>query len=121
MTEWAKDIRDRLEKSTPGPWYVKYGHDPMGSRNDVSIITLNEDGEENPILDQENLPTFNTCEFIAYAPTDIANLLEEREILREALEDFKLGAYSDSDLRSLLQTLRSRAERSLSWSPKELK
>lgn len=58
-----------------------------------------------------------TAIFIASAPTDIKNLLEEREVLREALKFYAWNEY-DAKVNSLQRlTLGHTAQKALAFNP----
>lgn len=100
--ERIKEIKERLEKATPGPWYY-YG---QVGWNGIAIGTAPEDppkisGKGYPHDGDDdfnynvvgvNYEHFSAkdedCELIANAPSDIAFLLEWVEIARSALETF---------------------------------
>lgn len=78
MTEdWTKEIKERLEAATPGPWRTLFN----GTVERQEIIL--DDARKTPV----QVTRTNNAEFIAAAQTDIYNLLKEREVLREALKN----------------------------------
>lgn len=86
--DWTDEIRERLEKATPGPWHVSYEQKnetwPGNFRLEEGLpLGYGGGGEEGIYADNPS-----DFQFIAHAPTDISNLLQEREILREALRKY---------------------------------
>ena len=101
MQKRLSEIKERLERATPGPWFVAeqpfddrstaiYGDnkapvsiDPHGARfiTDCDVTMEWTEGEpDQSVFDRAN------ARFIANAPTDIAYLLAMVERAREALE-----------------------------------
>lgn len=70
--DYTKEIKERLAAATPGPWRVR-----------MPYVVLYDPKEMKEPIERDDKAT---AEFIAYAPTDIANLLAEREVLRESLK-----------------------------------
>jgi hypothetical protein len=82
------EIKKRLEAATPGPWRVGYNdgsgvydsnEDTFCISNDLNDCAFHADLSANP----------NDSVLIAHAPTDISNLLQAVEIMREALVTVK--------------------------------
>lgn len=73
-----QEIKDRLEKATPGPWKIEETNVGWGllARNDV-------EGEFGLLTYQDGFDGKEDAEFCAAAPTDIADLVAEVEALRE--------------------------------------
>lgn len=102
--DYTKDIRERLEKATPGPWHTKKNESQISLYHKGQLFLINHAAYEKDI------------ELIAHAPTDIADLLEEREVLREALKrivrDKRNSGFLDEDIDEL---------DALTWRPEEEK
>lgn len=116
MTDYTDEIKARLEKATPGPWRIEEtetGYNIPGILR--SVCSYDEDG--NP--ESHAFLYGNNAEFIAHAPTDIANLLKEREVLREAL--FNLSREHYSCIKDVRDPWLNRANEALAWKPKEEK
>lgn len=109
--DWTKEIRERLEQATPGPWKYDWGNWEVEREENRSwVCDLHDPLEEG--FKSEVQPSCNG-EFIANAPTDIANLLKEREVLREAIKNM-LDACHKGYGRTLTEM-----EKALSWKPEE--
>jgi hypothetical protein len=89
------EIRERLEKATPGPWVnegdvvadeqsIVVGVESYNWRFIAHINSDTDDGLETPPISPEEAKA--NAEFIANAPTDIAFLLDEFASLRSQLE-----------------------------------
>lgn len=76
MTNWIDEIKKRLELATPGPWHIGHVNE---FHPEIAEIDSNEGIEVATVSHRRDQP------FIASAPMDIKNLLEEREVLREAI------------------------------------
>jgi hypothetical protein len=91
--EQIESIKRRLHAATPGPWESHgYGHMQTDKWNEdyYSVWTPGVPGSfypnvRKPIVWDEKYLTGNDCEFIAHAPTDIADLLSEVKRLRNEL------------------------------------
>lgn len=86
MSERIAEIRERLEKATPGPWVnegdvvadeqsIVVGVESYNWRFVAHINSDTDDGPETPPISPEEAKA--NAEFIANAPTDIAFLLDE--------------------------------------------
>jgi hypothetical protein len=102
---WLQEIKERLEKATPGPWFVSEdGFSRKGEKtptvyaadNELRYIAKCNDG-----LNINPTPNLSNAEFIAHAPEDIRRLLEEVERLKEAIGEIddivRDKSYSDSE------------------------
>lgn len=120
MTEdYTKEIRERLEKATPGPWEIKF-------HNAQNVFRLCNSMSANDFM-----RTFaSNRELIESIPTDIANLLEEREVLREALKKYaSMGTddpldpyrikYAQEVVPHGSESMGWAARKALSWKPKD--
>ncbi|MEH7521745.1 hypothetical protein V7149_00460 [Bacillus sp. JJ1503] len=67
-------IRERVEKATSGPWFVKYGLDSA----EVFV------GDKRWIVAE--IPKVSNAEFIAHAREDVPKLIAEIERLNEAIQ-----------------------------------
>lgn len=120
--EQLREIEERCEKATPGPWQVQVNQPPDWGSSVFEIATHIEpaitigrecwaDGEgpngSNPAVDdcgyfqpdgREDVPGYKieNARFIASARTDIPALLEEVRRLRAWLADAR--KYGDSDV-----------------------
>lgn len=120
--EWVDEIRKRLEAATPGPWRACGEH---GKSQDFTVET--NTGISWAIGDAIYHADNNNFRFIANAPTDIANLLKEREVLREALKKYAdpdrvLGGsdyqmYATSSSRQAYDDDGRAAREALAWKP----
>ncbi len=76
-------IKARLEAATPGPWkYV-----PCTGEYGEAASAI--DGAHDCVVEPDSFLLADDAEFIAHAPTDIANLLEEVERLEAELAKFR--------------------------------
>ena len=82
MTDRLKEIRDRLEKATPGPW------EPHGLH--VALVS-----EKKPICLISDWVGFdkalNNIDFIANSPSDIQFLLDEVDAYKKGAEALHRG------------------------------
>lgn len=91
------EIRQRLEKATPGPWTIKHRQNVITSdgRGATTASGLDGDNERNEA----------NASLIANAPADLAYLLERvtalQDDLEEALNCAKAGFIHPDDLRRL--------------------
>lgn len=115
--DWTKEVRESLEKATPGPWRI-------GHISEIKEDAADIDSDDGAIAD--NVYGAANRTFLLNAPTDIANLLAEREVLREALEDVSLLDCSAKEFgctkeesKCLNCALKWKAEEALAWKPKE--
>ncbi|GED14023.1 hypothetical protein [Aneurinibacillus migulanus] len=78
MTEQElKEIRERLEAATPGPW------EASGSPYGINVYTL--DGITICEKDEATRADFMNADFIAKSSTDIRRLLDEVEHLKHSI------------------------------------
>lgn len=71
-----EEIRERLEKATPGPWISRKYEIVAGAPYPVRVVA-------DP--DDESIPNVYDKFLIAHAPTDISKLLRVVELQAEAL------------------------------------
>lgn len=94
-------IKEMLSKISSWPWSI----DP-----EVNII-FNK--TRSGTIPQASIYEKNNIFFIASAPTIIDQLIRQNEVMREALEEVIIIPYKDSDINSLLETLRCRSQEAL--------
>lgn len=94
LPDKLREIEERCEKATEGPWFYDWGNWEIESRSDSSFRTsvcsmtpedrLSCDGQEqNPVDSSDD------GEFIAHARTDIPKLLKVIEKLMEQRNGFR--------------------------------
>ncbi|GED18251.1 hypothetical protein [Aneurinibacillus migulanus] len=97
-----KEIRERLEAATPGPW------DASGSPYGINVYAL--DGITICEKDEATRADFMNADFIAKAPTDIRRLLDEVKRLRDENRSLEIGYTAMCDLnpehKQYVETLR---------------
>lgn len=86
MKRRLEEIEARLAASTPGPWTVEgdevlYDLDPYATDEGIS------DCRVMVVKQHSHVNNADTLQFIANAPTDIADLLAVVKLQREALEE----------------------------------
>jgi len=113
--ERLKEIRERLEKATPGPWEWE-----RADESDVSLGTKGSVYFEGHVLScgyckscqksgqRCTTPRETDSQFIANAPTDIADLLKEVEELRGERAEVRRLRQEVSRLRALMGPLEKR-------------
>lgn len=99
LTEALKEIKDRVEKATPGPWKWNRGWKPDPSSKTYDgfmgelkpdVLWYGMDGEEGIYCNNK----FDS-ELIAHAPTDITRLLSALEL---AIEQRDSALMQDDDV-----------------------
>jgi hypothetical protein len=106
-----KEIRERLEAATPGPWFVsdngftKRGDGPptvYAPDDELRYIAVCNDGFNiNPT------PNLSNAQFIAHAPNDIRRLLDEVERLRKEISAYE---YLQSEIDRIVGELEKQRE-----------
>lgn len=95
MTDRLSEIRARLEKATPGPWYWKDDRD-SSYLSDEKGMTILDDGSACGEYNQTIDPKGPDADFIANARTDLEWAVQEIErlnkvIAKELTENDELG------------------------------
>jgi hypothetical protein len=82
-----KEIQERLEAATPGPWHIEEKYTDL----------VNVDGK---IIIKE-IGRNKSAQFIAHAPTDMRRLLDEVERLRKENEELQnlVDKFSEANRR----------------------
>lgn len=92
LKEYLQQIKDRLERTTPGPWKWDFGNRQVESENDLSyrdgVCSLANSSRDGIYGRFNKINDSCDGEFIASCPTDISNLLAVISIYQEALEKF---------------------------------
>ena len=96
-------IKEMLSKISKWPWMNRYPYNAITDDKLLFVVGCNSCGTKN----KEDL------DFIASAPTIIDQLIKQNEVMREALEEVIIIPYKDSDINSLLETLRCRSQEAL--------
>jgi hypothetical protein len=110
MTDRIKEIKQRLEKASPGPWKVPAAnvHRVIAIKDGNPYLLIVEHPEEHAFFGKDDLSYFRlgsegggkqsaaNAQFIAHAPDDIRYLLAElkkarEEITRSALREKMLA------------------------------
>lgn len=81
MTDWMKEVRERCEKATSGPWGADCEPWP-GNQNLQYWINTHDDGLACAVSKDD-------AKFIACAREDIPKLLEEVEMLKVLKEGYR--------------------------------
>lgn len=89
MTDWTDPIRKRLKAATPGPWAYDSGNVEVETvdahKHVADVAGTVEEQDDGTYCDGRISHFIDDGDFIAHSITDIANLLEEREILRNCI------------------------------------
>ncbi len=110
------EIKGRLAKATPGPWYVRGGltDEESGRPGGIppEVIATDLDGYESLVCAPDNRP-LEDAELIAHAPTDLSKLIQALEVANAALADFSnvhgtLDGFRCMDIKD--QSCKARAE-----------
>jgi hypothetical protein len=109
--KWIEEIEQRAKAATPGEWEL----DIFDTREwgVIARRIISHDGAPVVSSDDEFYANQENFDFILSARTDIPRLLAALKIATEALEEMQKAPYSDSDLRSLLEWVNSRAREAL--------
>lgn len=75
-------IKARLGAAMPGPWKVGYSMD-------IESLGRSIDAADDCVIEPNIFLAMDDADFIAHAPTDIADLLAEVERLESELAKFK--------------------------------
>lgn len=119
---WVEEIQKRLAAATPGEWRVEDYRETGDWRSTGLIWAKTEEQYYSPgtpvcqidcrklhaASPEEKIKEFEANgSFIAHAPTDLKNLLAERELLREVLKSFIESpiSFSEEDLKVLKEAL----------------
>jgi len=86
--ERIKQIRERLEAATPGPWSWHASEKDGSGGYPQRVLSVGTPRLICECYESPDLPA-TVAPFIANAPSDIAYLLERVERLRAALEDLR--------------------------------
>lgn len=95
LEAYLKEVKQRADAATPGPWNIHVGHDRFSS-NPGPYGAYMEFGN-NCIVLVSSLSE-KTTSFIAHSREDIPKLLSVIERMREAIEEFRLGHEHQPDL-----------------------
>lgn len=88
MSDRMKEIEERLEKASPGPWFTAPTPNDEEDWPTCVLIAATAPGPRNRVYAAPKGGTFplNDRDFIAHAPDDIRYLLAELKTAREEAE-----------------------------------
>lgn len=87
-----REIRERANAATPGPWEFVGGHSPTGEPIDRLVHIVDDDPELEPeqvdiLFGEPESQTAANWDFVQHARQDVPRLLDEVERLRKQLGD----------------------------------
>jgi hypothetical protein len=102
LTTYLSQVKERLEKATPGPWYPLHNHGREIFYPDQVFgeCGIGKAGETEAFIGQayrtnetQNEKLAANLRLIASAPTDIARLVRICEVMRETLDNIASDNY----------------------------